>query len=199
MDTKKLRKERKPPDLNDKELNMIQNSSHLSAKEIQLWHSAFISKHPTGKLDKDTFIATFKQLFPESSKNLTSSLFDIIDINHDGTIDFNEFLFLAAVGTNTGNVDERLDIIFNLWDISHDGLLDVNELAQLISAMYDRTGEKDRQGDKNPIHRAKEIIKKLDVSGDKKLNKQEFINGLKHDEVIKKLLVPDSEIILSIK
>ncbi|CAF3834737.1 unnamed protein product, partial [Rotaria sordida] len=54
---------------------------------------AFISKHPTGKLDKDTFIATFKQLFPESSKNLTSSLFDIIDINHDGTIDFNEFLF----------------------------------------------------------------------------------------------------------
>ncbi|CAF1254336.1 unnamed protein product [Rotaria sp. Silwood1] len=171
---------------------MIRNSSHLSAKEIQLWHSDFVSKHPTGKLDKDTFMATYKQLFPESSKKLTPNLFDTIDKNHDGTIDFNEFLLLAAVGNNTGNIDERLDIIFNLWDVSHDGLLDVNELAHLISALYDRAGVKDRQGDKNPTHRAKEIIKKLDTSGDKKLNKQEFINGLKHDEVIKKLLVPDS-------
>ncbi|CAF4223995.1 unnamed protein product, partial [Rotaria sordida] len=56
------------------------------------------------------------------------------------------------------------------WDISHDGLLDVNELAQLISAMYDRTGEKDRQGDKNPTHRAKEIIKKLDAFDERKIN-----------------------------
>jgi len=35
----------------------------------------------------------------------------------------------------------------------------------------------DRQGDKNPTTRAKEIIKKLDASGDKKLSLDEFVKG----------------------
>ncbi|CAF3521228.1 unnamed protein product [Rotaria sp. Silwood1] len=111
--------------------------------------------------------------------------------NHDETIDFNEFLFLAAVGNRTGSLEERLDIVFDLWDVSNDGLLDQNELAHLISAMYDRAGVKNRQGDQDPHKRAKEIIKKLDITGDKKLNKDEFINGCKNDEVIRKLLIPD--------
>ncbi len=43
-----------------------------------------------------------------------STLFNVIDTNHDGTIDFNEFLFLVAVGDSTGSLEERLDIIFDL-------------------------------------------------------------------------------------
>lgn len=38
-------------------------------------------------------------------------------------------------------------------------------------------GETDRKGDREPKKRATEIITKLDVSGDKKLSKQEFIAG----------------------
>lgn len=38
-------------------------------------------------------------------------------------------------------------------------------------------GEADRKGDRDPKKRAAEIIAKLDVGGDKKLNKQEFIAG----------------------
>ncbi len=47
----------------------------------------------------------------------------------------------------------------------------------ISSFQYDLVGETDRKGDHDPKHRAQEIIKKLDVSGDKKLNKQEFIAG----------------------
>ncbi len=42
---------------------------------------------------------------------------------------------------------------------------------------FDLVGETDRKGDHDPKHRAQEIIAKLDVGGDKKLNKQEFIAG----------------------
>jgi len=45
---------------------------------------------------------------------IDSTLFNVIDANHDNTIDFNEFLFLAAVGNRTGSLDERLDIVFDL-------------------------------------------------------------------------------------
>ncbi|CAF0972734.1 unnamed protein product [Adineta ricciae] len=63
------------------------------------------------------------------------------------------------------------------WDISEDGQLDQNELGCLISAMYDRARIKDRHGDNDPDERAKEIIKKLDINHDKKISKEEFIQG----------------------
>ncbi|CAF1001470.1 unnamed protein product [Rotaria sp. Silwood1] len=192
MDSRKIRKQRNSTDLTPKELAMLRSVSHLSDKEIKLWHNEFLRKYPTGKIDKDKFIETYKELYPQNDTLFScNTLFDVIDTNHDETIDFNEFLFLAAVGNRTGSLEERLDIVFDLWDVSNDGLLDQNELAHLISAMYDRAGVKNRQGDQDPHKRAKEIIKKLDITGDKKLNKDEFINGCKNDEVIRKLLIPD--------
>jgi hypothetical protein len=115
------------------------------------------------------------------------------------------------------------------YDISHDGLIDQKELTTLISAMvnlsfhcytqinhlsyfqYDLVGETDRKGDRDPKKRAAEIIEKLDVTGDKKLNKEEFTNGYisiiitstlllmfvsfircKNDEVIRHILAPST-------
>ncbi|CAF4540051.1 unnamed protein product [Rotaria sp. Silwood2] len=73
---------------------------------------------------------------------------------------------------------------FYSWDVSHDGQIDRSELSHLISAIYDRAGVKDRQGEKNPQSRAKAIINKLDVSGDKKLNREEFINGFINNQIL---------------
>jgi hypothetical protein len=42
---------------------------------------------------------------------------------------------------------------------------------------YDLVGETNRKGEHDPKKRAQDIIGKLDVGGDKKLNKQEFIAG----------------------
>lgn len=78
------------------------------------------------------------------------------------------------------------------WDDSEDGQIDRKELTNLISAMvrifvyliglffclkYDRAGITEKKGVWDPKKRAKEIIAKLDISGDKKLNKQEFVTG----------------------
>lgn len=45
------------------------------------------------------------------------------------------------------------------------------------SFKYDLTGETERKGDREPKKRAAEIIRQLDVTGDRKLNKAEFIAG----------------------
>jgi hypothetical protein len=47
----------------------------------------------------------------------------------------------------------------------------------LFLFQYDRAGVRDRRGDRDPKKRAADIISKLDFSGDKKLSKEEFING----------------------
>ncbi|CAF4187705.1 unnamed protein product [Rotaria socialis] len=107
-----------------------------SEYDIKSWHADFLHKYPTGELDRNTLIETYKELYPQSETRSSCK-----------------------------------------WDVSNDGLLDQNELAHLISATYDRAGEKNRQGDQDPHKRAKEIIMKLDIHGNKKLDKTEFING----------------------
>lgn len=47
----------------------------------------------------------------------------------------------------------------------------------LTILQYDRVGILDKKGEWDPKKRAKEIIAKLDISGDKKLSKEEFITG----------------------
>jgi hypothetical protein len=51
------------------------------------------------------------------------------------------------------------------------------ESKTILFFQYDLVGETDRKGDRDPKKRATDIIGRLDVGGDKKLNKQEFIAG----------------------
>ncbi|CAF2124563.1 unnamed protein product [Rotaria magnacalcarata] len=63
------------------------------------------------------------------------------------------------------------------YHISDDGLIDQKELVHMITTLYELNGIHDRTGDHNPKTRAAEIIASLDVSGDEKLCKEEFIAG----------------------
>ncbi|CAF5123938.1 unnamed protein product, partial [Rotaria sp. Silwood1] len=47
----------------------------------------------------------------------------------------------------------------------------------MITALYQLNGVADNSGPNNPKTRAAEILAALDVSGDRKLSKQEFIAG----------------------
>lgn len=46
-----------------------------------------------------------------------------------------------------------------------------------ILFQYDLTGQTNRTGDSDPKTRATDIIAQLDVSGEKKLSREEFIAG----------------------
>ncbi len=46
-------------------------------------------------------------------------LFDRIDVNDDGTIDFNEFLVLIAIRSQSGNLEQRLAFVFDLFVSVH--------------------------------------------------------------------------------
>ncbi|CAF1160589.1 unnamed protein product [Adineta ricciae] len=178
-------------ELTPKHISLLKANTKYSEKEIREWHAGFLRDCPSGKLDKKKFVEVYKQFYPNGkADNFCKFAFDTFDANNDGSIDFEEFL-LAISATSQGDIDDRLAVAFDMYDISDDGQIDQKELTKLLTAMYDLVGETDRKGDKDPKHRAQEIIAKLDVSGDKKLSKQEFIAGCKNDPVIRKLLVPN--------
>ncbi|CAF3425975.1 unnamed protein product [Rotaria socialis] len=92
---------------------------------------------------------------------------------------------LLRANTNFTDYGDQLSFAFDLYDIFDDGLIDQTELYELNGGIHDRTG------DHNPKTRAAEIIASLDVSGDKKLCKEEFISGCKSDPYLREIFAPN--------
>ncbi|CAF0772664.1 unnamed protein product [Adineta ricciae] len=188
----KHRKGRASMDLTPKEIAALLQASRITEEEIQHWHSDFLHQNPSGELDKKTFIDYYKKLHPQHELSTSfDQIFDTIDVNRDGLIDFNEFLVVVVLMDRLNDLGSRLSFVFDMWDQSGDEQIDQKELANVISAIYDRAGVIDRKGERDPKRRAKDIIAKLDLSGDKKLSKDEFITGCKTDPVIRNLLAPN--------
>ncbi|CAF2623028.1 unnamed protein product [Rotaria sp. Silwood2] len=178
-------------ELTAKHIALLKANTRYTEQEIQQWHAGFLRDCPNGKLDKKKFIEVYKQFYPQGkADNFCKYAFNTFDANSDGSIDFEEFL-LAISATSQGRLDDRLAVAFDMYDISGDGEIDQAELTKLITAMYDLVGETDRKGDNDPKKRAADIIAKIDVSGNKKLSKQEFIAGCKNDRVIRRILAPN--------
>ncbi|CAF1288864.1 unnamed protein product [Rotaria sordida] len=180
-----------PQQLTPKQIAMLKATTPFSEKDIQEWHATFLRQSPTGKLNKKQFVEVYKKFYSGSKADMYCQLaFSMFDANHDGVIDFNEYL-LAVAATSHGDLDDRLEVAFDICDTSDDGLIDRKELATMISAAYDLRGETDRKRDNDPKKRAAEIISRIDVDGDKKLNKHEFIAGCKSDPALRHLLAPN--------
>ncbi|CAF0938676.1 unnamed protein product [Adineta steineri] len=178
-------------ELTDKQILLLKTNTKFTEQEIREWHAGFIRDCPNGKLDKKKFLEIYQQFYPGGkAQKYCKYAFDVFDKNNDGVIDFEEFL-ISISASSEGDLDDRLQIAFDLYDISNDGLIDQKELTTLLTAMYDLVGEEDRKGDKDPKKRAADIITKLDATGDKKLNRAEFVMGCKQDPVLRKLLAPN--------
>ncbi|CAF1127595.1 unnamed protein product [Rotaria sordida] len=181
-----------PKELTPKQIAMLKATTQYNEKEIREWHANFLRESPTGKLNKKQFVEAYKKFYSGGKADSYCQLaFSMFDANHDGVIDFNEYL-LAVAATSQGDLDDRLEVAFDICDTSDDGQIDRKELAVMISAAYDLRGETDRKGDNDPKKRAAEIISRIDVGGDKKLNKYEFIAGCKNDPVLRRLLAPNT-------
>ncbi|CAF1515856.1 unnamed protein product [Rotaria sordida] len=130
--------------------------------EIREWHTDFLRQYPSDTLDKKTFIDYYQKLHLHDEADITE-IFDRININDDSTIDFNELLLLIPIRKKLGNLEQRLTFLFNLWDDS-ERWTNLSKRTNLFNISYD-------------------------ISDDKKLSKQEFVNGCINDPVICGLLV----------
>lgn len=63
-------------------------------------------------------------------------------------------------------------------------------LAQIIKLVYEVNGKKHIKSDVSPTDKARMIIEKFDIDGDRKLSKEEFIAGCLNSSELRKLLTP---------
>lgn len=76
-----------------------------------------------------------------------------------------------------------------MYDLDNNGQIDKKELKKMFQVLFTMLNVNKKDDKYNVEKRVDEIIKKYDVSGDKKLSQEEFVQGIKNDEPLKKLLL----------
>ncbi|KAI4344170.1 hypothetical protein L6164_011430 [Bauhinia variegata] len=167
----------------------ISSSPTLKQKEKSVYQKDELKKvFSTFDKNGDGFIT--RQELRESLRNLRISMTDReiedivvkFDSNGDGLIDFDEFCLLTSecmVGQEGGSEgilkedeEENLKEAFDVFDKDKDGLISVEELALVLNTLGLKEGRK--------IEDCIEMIRKVDMDGDGKVNFNEFKRMMKN-------------------
>jgi Ca2+-binding EF-hand superfamily protein len=96
---------------------------------------------------------------------------------------------LAFNVRSKGKLEERLAWTFNIYDTDSNGQIDKKELRKMFDMLFTMLNVNKKDERYNVDKRVEEVLKKYDSSGDKKLSQDEFVNGIKNDEPLRKLLL----------
>ncbi|XP_033700102.1 lysophosphatidylcholine acyltransferase 2 isoform X2 [Tursiops truncatus] len=93
-------------------------------------YAAIASSSKGGRIGIEEFAEYLK--LPVS--DVLRQLFALFDRNHDGSIDFREYVIGLAVLCNPANTEEIIQVAFKLFDVDKDGFITEEEFATIMQA-----------------------------------------------------------------
>eukprot|EP01043_Picozoa_sp_COSAG02_P033333 COSAG02_NODE_2269_length_9270_cov_17.410642_8_plen_118_part_00 len=110
-------------------------------------------------------------------------MFDTMDQNESGTIDFKELLSGLSTALR-GAPEQRLDFYFNLYDMNGSGSIDEDEIYRLLERGHSSASGMNSQSTKAMLE--KHGLADLDADGDGHISHEEFIQAVnKNPEIMK--------------
>ena len=114
---------------------------------------------------------------------LTGAMFDTMDTNASGTIDFKELLTGLSTALR-GSPEQRLDFYFSLYDMDGSGSIDDDEIYRLLERGHSSMGNMNSESAKGLLDQYG--LSDLDADGDGHISHEEFIQAVKkHPEIMK--------------
>lgn len=118
-----------------KELAELLETTSFTQDEIFALYQQFekisASREQDGVIDKQEFK---EALGFKADSVFLDRVFNLFDENHDGSINFREFLMGLTVFSPKGKFEDKLRFSFNIYDVDRDGSIDKAELYELLKA-----------------------------------------------------------------
>ncbi|CAD8176142.1 unnamed protein product [Paramecium octaurelia] len=123
-----------------------------------------IDKDGNGQISKDELLQVYMKQYDEiKAKQMVDDIFEKVDINRSGFVDFTEFMMSAASEEKLLS-KIKLQQAFNMFDTNGDGQISRDELQEIMGGVDDNLWT--------------EILNMCDANGDGQISQQEFIDFL---------------------
>nr|AAC13355.1 calcium-dependent protein kinase-b [Paramecium tetraurelia] len=123
-----------------------------------------IDKDGNGQISKDELLQVYMKQYDEiKAKQMVDDIFEKVDINRSGFVDFTEFMMSASSEEKLLS-KIKLQQAFNMFDTNGDGQISREELQEIMGGVDDNLWT--------------EILQMCDANGDGQISQQEFIDFL---------------------
>ncbi|CAG5114160.1 Oidioi.mRNA.OKI2018_I69.chr2.g8228.t1.cds [Oikopleura dioica] len=168
--------------LSKAEIKKLEANTKFTKAEILRWYKGFIQDCPSGELSRNDFTDIYAGFFPKGNAGeFAHMVFQVFDVNGDGTIEFDEFLTALSI-TSKGTMEEKLEWAFKVYDLDDNGTIDREEMVQIVKAMISMAGDENAEQDAK--ERVAKIFDLMDTDGNGELSKEEFLEAAKRDQSI---------------
>lgn len=182
----------KDADLAKEDLDFLLQNSKFCEKDIRDLYKTFIEDCPHGKLTPVKFQQMYSLFFPTGNvEQFSDYVFRSFDIDHDGFIDFREFMLAIGV-TSSGSAVEKLKWAFRLYDTDRDGVVDQSEMISIVQAIHDMMGAHSKQSREQVRDQASCIFHQMDANKDGEVSEEEFLTACLRNEKLAQILAPSA-------
>ncbi|KAF4589960.1 H(+)-transporting V0 sector ATPase subunit c [Pleurotus pulmonarius] len=143
-------------------------SIRLTQEELEEYRSVFqgFDRDNNGYVTTDELADVMRALGRHATDEQIRSMIQQVDLNRNGSIEFNEFL--ALVARNPTDPDHELLNAFRAFDQNGDGFVTADELKRVMHGI----------GEPLTDHEIATMIAETDLDHDGKINYEEFIRSL---------------------
>ena len=140
-------------------------SQLTSHEELEKLRETFqkLDKNGDGVLSKEEIVEGYKGIMEdEEAIQEANRIFDAVDVNHSGSIDYTEFI-AATMNKQSAISKDSLRVAFNIFDKDGNGKITLDEIQDVIG-VQDGIDEESWQ----------QIVKEIDENGDGEISFEEF-------------------------
>ncbi|CAF1342519.1 unnamed protein product [Didymodactylos carnosus] len=173
--------------LNNEMIQRAKTTTHFNEQQIRNYHSTFFSVTKDGKLKKSSLNKLLDEYLPgdkkSRSKYLTDSIFNAIDQDENGYMDFFEYLYALKYLQSDVPI-EKAEFMYRVLDRDGDKSVTRNELYKLLKCLesYHRAAV-----GVDSKEYANQVLEKLDEDKSGTITPSEFIDGYLKDETMRAL------------
>ncbi|KAK8702109.1 hypothetical protein V6N13_020478 [Hibiscus sabdariffa] len=137
----------------------------LTGDQISEFREAFnlIDKDSDGYITMEELATVIQALDVNPTKEEVQGMMSEVDVQGNGTVDFDDFLKIMARKMKENVIDE-LQEAFKVFDRDQDGFISANELRQVMMNL----------GERLTVEEAEQMIREADVDGDGLVSYEEF-------------------------